>query len=202
MIITDQVRTGKLIKLFRTKLGLTQKELAERICVSDKSVSKWECGNGCPDVSLLSALAEVFGIDVRVLLAGEIDKNEKEKGDMKKMKFYVCSECGNIITAAADAAVTCCGNKLAALELRRAEKIEQLRLEDIGGEWFISSDHPMTKEHYISFTAYQGDNSIMIFRQYPEWACQMNIPMYRSGRIIWYCDKCGLLYLDIERKER
>ena len=91
----DQIKTGELIRRFRTEIGLTQKQLAERINVSDKAVSKWERGNGCPDVSLLSALAEVFGTDVQVLLSGEIDKNESEKGNMKKIKFYVCSKCGN-----------------------------------------------------------------------------------------------------------
>ena len=85
----DQIRTGSLIRKLRLKMGLTQKELAERINVSDKAVSKWECGSGCPDVSLLSVLAEVFGTDIEVLLTGEIEKNEKENGNMKKMKFYV-----------------------------------------------------------------------------------------------------------------
>ena len=80
----DQVKTGELIRQLRTKMGLTQKQLAERINVSSKAVSKWECGNGCPDISLLAGLADVFGTDIQVLLAGGIDKNESEKGNMKK----------------------------------------------------------------------------------------------------------------------
>ena len=83
----DQVKTGELIRHMRVQLGLTQKQLAERINVSDKAVSKWECGNGCPDISLLGELARVFGTEVGVLLSGEIDKNESEKGDMKKIRF-------------------------------------------------------------------------------------------------------------------
>ncbi|MBR6922980.1 MAG: helix-turn-helix transcriptional regulator, partial [Oscillospiraceae bacterium] len=65
----DQKKTGELIKYFRTEKGLTQKQLADMINVSDKAVSKWECGNGCPDVSLLDSLAEVFGTDIHVLLS-------------------------------------------------------------------------------------------------------------------------------------
>ena len=195
----DQVKTGELIKRFRTELGLTQKELAERISVSDKAVSKWETGNGCPDVSLLSVLAEVFGTDIQVLLTGEIDKNESEVGNMKKMKFFVCKECGNIITATSEAAVTCCGNKLTALEPRKAEENERLKVEDIGGELFISSEHQMTKEHYISFVAYQSDSSFMMFKQYPEWNVQFTMPLFRSGRLVWYCTQCGLLYQDLRR---
>ncbi len=198
----DQIKTGALIRRFRTELGLTQKQLAERVGVSDKAVSKWECGSGCPDVSLLTSLADVFGTDIHVLLTGEIDKNESEKGDMKKLRFYVCRDCGNIITSASDAAVTCCGNKLSALEPKKADEAQQLKVEDTGGEWYITSDHEMTKEHYISFVAYVSDSSLMIFRQYPEWAVNVSLPMYRSGRIVWYCSKCGLLYQDIRPKRR
>jgi len=193
----DQVRTGELIRKFRTRLGLTQKQLAERINVSDKAVSKWECGSGYPDISLLTALSEVFGTDISVLLAGEIDKNETEKGNMKKMRFYVCRECGNIIAASLEATVSCCGNRLAPLEPRQAEENERLKAEDIGGEWYITSGHPMTKESYISFVAYVSDNSVMIFRQYPEWALQLYLPMYRTGRLVWYSTDEGLLYQDI-----
>ncbi len=193
----DQVKTGQLIKRLRTELGMTQKQLAERINVSDKAVSKWERGNGCPDVSLLSALADVFGTDIRVLLSGEIDKNESEKGNMKKLKFYVCKDCGNIITSTSEASVTCCGNHLSAPMPRKADESQQLKVTDIGGEWYITSDHEMTKEHYISFAAFVSDSSVMMFRQYPEWSININLPIYRSGRLIWYCNKCGLLYQDI-----
>ena len=67
---------------------------AERIHVSDKAISKWERGNGCPDISLLAALADVFGTDIRVLLSGELGKQESGRGNMKKMQFYVCRKCG------------------------------------------------------------------------------------------------------------
>ena len=198
----DQIKTGELIKRLRTDMGLTQKQLAERISVSDKAVSKWETGSGCPDISLLSALAEVFGTDIQVLLSGEIDKNESEVGNMKKLKFYVCKDCGNIITATSEAAVTCCGNRLSALEPQKAEESEMLKVEDIGGELSISSDHEMTKEHFISFAAYQSDSSFMMFKQYPEWNVQFTLPLYRSGRLVWYCTKCGLMYQDIRQAYR
>ena len=86
----DQVKTGELIKRFRTKLGMTQKQLADRINVSDKAVSKWECGNGCPDISLLAELAEVFNTDIQVLLSGDIDKNEKISAtDLSEVNQYI-----------------------------------------------------------------------------------------------------------------
>ncbi|MBR1430611.1 MULTISPECIES: helix-turn-helix domain-containing protein [Ruminococcus] len=196
----DQIRTGSLIRQLRTERGLTQKQLAERINVSDKAVSKWERGNGCPDVSLLTALAEVLDTDIQALLSGSIEKNESEKGDMKKLRFYVCRDCGNIITATSDAAVTCCGSRLSPIEAKKADENHQLKVEDIGGEWYITSDHPMTKEHYISFAAYVSDSSVMMFRQYPEWQVNITIPMYRSGKLVWYCNECGLLCQELRPK--
>ena len=193
----DQIKTGRLIRQRRTALGLTQDQLAQKLHVSDKAVSKWETGNGCPDLSLLGELSEIFGTDIETLLSGEINKNEMENGDMKKLRFYVCRDCGNIITATSDAAVSCCGNKLTALEPRPANDNERLRVEDIGGEWYITSDHEMTKEHHISFVAYVSDSSLMMFRQYPEWAVNINMPVVRFGRLVWYCNKCGLLYQEL-----
>ena len=194
----NQVKTGNLIRLFRTQLGLTQKQLAERLNVSDKAVSKWELGNGCPDVSLLSELAEIFEIDVHVLLTGEINLNESEKGDMKKLSFYVCKKCGNIITSTSEANVSCCGDKLSPIEPVMTDDSEKLNVQDIGGEWFVSSDHEMTKEHYISFVAYLSDNSVMLFKQYPEWNLQFTMPLYRTGRLVWYCTKHGLFCQDLK----
>lgn len=195
----DQIKIGELIRLLRTKNKLTQKQLAEQINVSDKAVSKWETGKGCPDISLLTELAAVFQIDLQTILNGKIDQKESETGNMKKMRFYVCPGCGNVITSTSEANISCCGKKLTALEARKAEENEKLSIEDMHGEWYISSKHSMTKVHYISFVAYVNDSTAMIFKQYPEWNLQISLPFYRTGRIIWYCTKCGLLYQDIRR---
>ncbi|MBQ8123685.1 MAG: helix-turn-helix domain-containing protein [Ruminococcus sp.] len=198
----DQVKTGELIRRLRTERGLTQKQLAEQISVSDKAVSKWERGIGCPDISLLTELARALGTDVQVLLSGQICKNEKEKGDMKKLDFYVCKECGNMVTSTSEAQISCCGSPLTQLTPRKAEENEQLQVEDIGGEWYITSAHEMTKEHFISFVAYVTDSSLMMFKQYPEWSVNITLPMYRSGRLVWYCNKCGMLFQELRPKRR
>lgn len=194
----NYANTGSLIKQLRTEKMLTQKQLAERLGVSDKAVSKWETGKGFPDISIFSTLADIFGTDVQNLLMGSINKNEKENGNMKKIKFYVCEDCGNIITATSEAAISCCGKKLSPLTPRAAEENERLKTEKIDGNLYISSDHPMTKEHYISFVAYCADSSAMIFKQYPEWNLQVTLPPFRTGRLIWYCNKCGLLYQNLK----
>ena len=100
----DQIKTGTLIRTLRTQKGLTQKALAEAVGVGDKAVSKWERGLGCPDVSLLPQLSRVLGVGLEALLSGALDANDQERGNMKKMKFYVCPGCGNLITAATEEA--------------------------------------------------------------------------------------------------
>ena len=79
-------KTGLLIYEMRTRKGLTQKELAEKCNVTDKAVSKWERGEGCPDVTVLPKLAEIFGIEVENIMNGEIPLSQDVSG--KTIKVY------------------------------------------------------------------------------------------------------------------
>lgn len=67
----DQVKIGKFIQEMRKEKSLTQRELSEKLNISDKTVSKWETGNGLPEVSLMLPLCELLGISVNELLSGE-----------------------------------------------------------------------------------------------------------------------------------
>ena len=67
----NQYVTGSMIRTLRESRGMTQAELAEKLFVSDKAVSKWENGKGYPDISLLEPIAQVFGISVAELLSGK-----------------------------------------------------------------------------------------------------------------------------------
>ena len=67
----DHYVTGATIRTLREKLGMTQAELAEQLCVSDKAVSKWETGRGFPDVSLLEPIGKALHISVPELLCGQ-----------------------------------------------------------------------------------------------------------------------------------
>ena len=117
----DPIKTGQLIRQFRMQLGLTQRELAEMLHVTDKTVSKWETGGGCPDISLLRELSGVLGVSMETLLRGERTEQE-DTGNMKKLRFYVCPDCGNILTSSADAQVHCCGKHLTPLTPKKAEE--------------------------------------------------------------------------------
>ena len=192
----DTKKTGELIRALRTELGLTQQQLAGRIHVGDMAVSKWERGGGCPDVSLLPALAEVLGVGLESLMAGELDAKEQTGGNMKRTKFFVCPDCGNLVTASAEAALSCCGRPLAALEPQKADEAHRLTVEPVENELFITSGHVMEKEHYIAFLALLRGDSLQLRRLYSEWDMQARLPAVH-GRLLWYCTRHGLFYQDI-----
>ena len=72
-------QTGNLINLLRTEKNLTQKQLAEMINVSDKAVSKWERGDGCPDVSIIPILANALEVDVESIMNGTLSEEMMNK---------------------------------------------------------------------------------------------------------------------------
>lgn len=98
----DNSKVGELIRRLRKESHMTQLQLAEKLHVSDKAVSKWKRGMGCPEVSLIIELSRIFEVDMQDLLSGELNRNELLGGNMKKMKFYVCPHCGNLVTSMID----------------------------------------------------------------------------------------------------
>ncbi len=190
----DASKIGNLIYELRTARNMTQKQLAERLFISDKTVSKWERGGGFPDLALLPDIAQVLDVRLEDLLRGEIDTNDRTGGNMKNLKFYVCPQCGNLVTAAEDAQIFCCGKLLEALEPVKAEADKKLKVELIENEYFVSSEHEMTKEHHIMFVALLTGDSMVLRRQYPEWNLQTRLPRMAHGKLLWYCNNHGLFY--------
>lgn len=190
----DCIKTGALIRRLRIEAGMTQLQLAERLGVTDKAVSKWERGLGCPDISLLAELALSLNSKVDALLDGEPETGCLKGGAMKRLQFYLCPQCGNLITSTGEAEVSCCGKSLRPQHPRKAEEEEKLRVELIENEYFISSDHEMTKEHWISFVALLTGDTLILRKQYPEWDLQVRIPRIGRGMLVWNCTRHGLLY--------
>lgn len=190
----NQNNTGALIRKLRLENNLTQKDLASAIGVTEQAVSKWERGLGFPDQSILQSLAEKLGTETGVLLSGRLDSNEKSSGDMKKTRFYICPVCGNILTSSAEASVCCCGKRLTPLEMRKATEEEKLSAELIENEFYISSHHEMTKEHYISFVAVLSGDTLLIRKLYPQWDLHTRLPRIPYATLIFYCTKHGLMY--------
>lgn len=190
----DCSKVGNLICSLRKEKALTQKQLADAMNISDKTVSKWERGLGCPDVSLLPELSSLLGVNIEEILSGDLNPNDSLGGNMKKLKFYVCSECGNIITGTGEVSVSCCGRKLTELIAVKSEGEHILNVETVEDEWFISTEHPMTKDHYISFVAFVTGDKLLLAKQYPEWDMQFRFQKFGHGKLYFYCTGHGLFY--------
>ncbi|MBR4472857.1 MAG: helix-turn-helix domain-containing protein [Oscillospiraceae bacterium] len=188
----DRYVTGSVIRRLRESKKLTQEELAERIFVSSKAVSKWETGQGFPDISLLEPLAKALGISVIELLSGEDIRNRNRSFKMEKSSFYVCPVCGNVIQATGEAVVSCCGITLPPLAAELPDPAHAVRVETVEDEYYVSVDHPMTREHFISFLAAVSDQEIQFVKLYPEGAAEARFKRNRVQAVYAYCNRHGL----------
>lgn len=188
----DCSKVGALILSLRKEMGLTQKQVADAMNISDKTISKWERGLGCPDVSLLGALSELLGVNIERILAGDISENPADGGNMKRLKFYVCPSCGGIVNSTGAAEIACCGRKLEPLPPQRADSAHAPKIETIDNQHFVTFDHPMTKAHYISFVAYLSSGRLTLVRLYPEQEAQLSLPLAFDGKLYFYCNNHGL----------
>ena len=105
-------KVGALIASLRREKGLTQKQLADALHISDKTVSKWERGLGCPDVSLLRALAAALGVELSRLLEGALGESRADSGNLARVRFYVCPSCGSLSVVSGTPELSCCGRRL------------------------------------------------------------------------------------------
>ena len=78
--------------------------------------------------------------------------------------------------------------------MKKAQQQEKLKLEQVEDEWYITTDHPATKENYISFLAFATGDKLQILKQYPEWEIHARIPRREHGKLIWYSTSGGLFY--------
>ena len=184
--------TGAVIKQLREKCGMTQSELGERIGVSDKTVSKWETAKGLPDISLLQPLAQTLGVSVIELMNGEPIANKNISANLLRSKFYVCPVCGNAIHCSGDAVVSCCGVTLPALGAEEPDENHSILIEAVEDEHFITIEHPMTKQHYISFIAFVTTDRLQLVKLYPEGNAQTRLQLRGSGYLYFYCNRHGL----------
>ena len=184
--------TSLTIKQLREKRNLTQAELAEQIGVSSKTISKWETAKGLPDVSLLQPLARALNISLIELMNGEHIINRNTSANMLRTKFYVCPVCGNIIHSTGDSVISCCGITLPPLEAEAADEDHAIRIEAVEDEFFLTIDHPMTKQHYISFVAFVTSDRIQLVKLYPEGNAQTRLQLRGFGMLYWCCNHHGL----------
>ena len=191
----DRYVTGAVIRRLRENMKMTQEELAEKVFVSSKAVSKWETGQGFPDVSLIEPLAKALDISVIELLSGEDIRNCNRSSNMTKGKFYVCPVCGNVINTTGEAVVSCCGITLPPLESETPDEEHGITVEIIEDEYYVTVCHPMTKEHYISFLAAVSDQGIQLTKLYPEGNAEARFRISCVRKMYAYCNRHGLFML-------
>ena len=188
----NQYVTGTMIKRLRENRKMTQQQLAEKMNVSGKAISKWETGRGYPDISLIEPLSTALGVSVIELFAGENVVNTNRAFNMLRMKFYVCPICGNVMQSTGEAVISCCGVTLPALEAESADEAHRLRVERVEDEYYVTIDHEMSKTHYISFIAAVRDDGYELKKLYPEWNAEARFKISRTQRLFYYCNRHGL----------
>ena len=186
---------GNLLRTLREQQNITQKQLAQRLSISDKAVSKWETGRGLPDISILPELAQALHISVAELLTGNIARNGNLSGNLRKMGFYVCPVCGNVIQSVGEGVFTCCGVTLPKLEAEDGSEL--IRLEYLDGEQYVHLEHPMTKGHFISFLAYVTTDRVYFQKLYPEQEAEARFPRRGHGQILAFCNRHGLFSIRV-----
>ena len=175
--------TGNTIRTLRIKHGITQKELAEKLNVSDKTISKWETEKGLPDISIVEELAKALHVSLTELFTGDLKTNENVSGNIKRIQFYVCPICGNIITAVGEGNFSCCGITLLKQEAETAEEEHSLFVETVDNEFSIVMKHSMSKGHYVQ-SPYLRINAGNYIRSTECDMCQQHsqIPFSKSQR--------------------
>lgn len=189
--------SGNTIKKLREKNHITQKNLAEQLNISDKTISKWETNRGLPDVAMIEPLAKALGISVTELLTGEYVTNSNISSNMLRSKFYVCPICGNVIHTMGEGVIQCCGITLPVLEVEETRELHEIKVEQIEHEFYVTMDHEMTKNHYISWIAYTTSNRIELIKLYAEGNAEARFIRKGHGIIYAYCNRDGLFKVKI-----
>lgn len=188
----DKYVTGDAIRALREGKGMTQEELARRLFVSAKAVSKWETGKGYPDISLLEPLGAALGASVLELLSGQPVRNRNRCANLVRGKWYVCPVCGNAVWATGEAVISCCGIPLPPLEPEAPDEAHGIRVERVEDEYLVTVDHPMTKDHFISFLAAVSDGTVQLKKLYPEGEALARFRIEGTRRVYAYCNRHGL----------
>ena len=195
----DPYVTGAMIKRLRENRSLTQQQLAEKMNVSDKAVSKWETGRGYPDVSLLQPLAGALGVSVIELFSGEDVINTNRSANMLRVKLHVCPLCGNVILSTGEAIVSCCGIVLPALEAEEADEAHPLSVVTVEDEYYVTVAHEMSRTHYISFIAAVQDDGYDLRKLYPEGGAEARFKIGRTKYLYYFCNRHGLFKMRVHR---
>lgn len=193
----DCQKVGQQIRKLRAEKCMTQKQIADALGVRNQAVSKWERGLGCPDVTLLSDLAAILDVNIEHILKAESEWNNPIAGNMKKVKFYACPSCKNVMMGLERIEMSCCGKKMQELVAKKSDEAHEIQAEWIETDYFISLSHEMKKQHYISFIAYVTSNQLFFTKLYPEQNAETRFRKVGHGKLFAYCTEHGLFERNI-----
>lgn len=192
----NQYVTGAVIKELREKNKMTQLQLADRLGVTDKTISKWETAKGYPDITLLEPIAEAFSVSVTELLSGNAVYNSNVSANVLKSKFYICPICGNVIHSMGEAVINCHGILMTVAKPEETDENHKIFIEQIEDEYYVRIEHNMTKNHYISFIAAESSDRIQMVKLYPEGNAEARFKLSGVKKILFYCNRDGLFSID------
>ena len=193
----NQYITGAMIRRLREERKMTQHQLAEKMLVSDKTVSKWETGRGYPDIALIEPLSSALGVSVIELFSGRDVTNTNRAADMLRMKIHVCPVCGNVLLSTGEAVVSCCGLVLPPLEAEPEDAAHRVTIERAEDEYCVTVSHEMSRTHYISFLAAVRDDGCELRKLYPEWDAQARFKISGTKFLYCYCNRHGLFRIPV-----
>ena len=188
----DRYITGAMIRRLREQKNMTQEQLAAQLHVSSKAVSKWETGQGFPDISLLEPLAKALDVSMIELFSGETVVNRNRSSNMLRSVCYVCPVCGNFILSLGQAVISCCGITLPPVHPEPADEEHAISVTFSDGDYYVTLDHPMAKEHSITCVAALSDSAFQFTKLYPESNAEAR---FRADRVQWIyacCNRHGL----------
>ena len=189
--------TGTVIKELREKCNMTQAQIADKLGVSDKTISKWETAKGYPDISLLEPLAKALGVSITELFTGNLVSNVNVSANMMRSKFYVCPVCGNIIHSMGEAVIQCHGILLTPCQPEETDEKHMIFVERVEDEYYIRIEHDMTKQHYITFIAALSSDKIQMIKLYPEGNAEARVKINGVKKVMFYCNRDGLFSVNV-----
>ena len=195
----DCAKIGRLIARLRKEKGLTQQDIADALGITNKTVSKWECGLGCPDVGLWPELSVILGAEVTQLMEGGITPNKPDSGNIERVHFYVCPTCHNVLVSTGSASIHCCGRKLEPLKVIEEQESPKIEVETVDVDYYITIGHEMTREHHLLFAAYIKSDRVFLTRLYPEQEAAVRVPNLGGGKLYLYCTRHGLALYRLRR---
>ena len=140
------------------------------------------------------------------LFNGQNIVNRNRASNLLRSVCYVCPVCGNVILALGQAVISCCGITLPALEAENVEDCTDddhaITVEKSDGEYYVTLDHPMEKDHFITFLLALSDNGSQIVKLYPEGNAEARFRMERVRKICAYCNRHGMFCLNLKPVRR